>query len=114
MKSGREEQFARLWQILGPKGIELRVGFKFNSPHSKHEFDFAHLRSKVGIEIEGITRFGRKRSRHQMPTGYHNDCTKYNLAIEIGWVPLRYTQEHMDKDPDHVIQQITKVITCRL
>lgn len=55
----------------------------------KWAFDFAFPESKVAIEIEGGTRFGK--SRHSRGKGFEKDCEKYNTATSLGWKVYRYT-----------------------
>jgi len=52
------------------------------------QFDFAWIRERVAVEIEGITYFGLKQGyvgRHQSPEGFAKDCEKYNAALLLGW-----------------------------
>lgn len=49
---------------------------------------------RILIEFEGIgfTRSGdQKKTRHTSLMGYTNDCSKYNLATELGFKVFRYT-----------------------
>lgn len=56
-------------------------------------FDFAYPEKKLAIEIEGgVFTFGR----HNRPDGYKKDCEKYNSAIELGWLVLRYLPGKID------------------
>lgn len=64
--------------------------FKFCNGR-KWAFDFAFPESKVAIEIEGGTRFGK--SRHSRGQGFVNDCEKYNAATRLGWKVYRYSTE---------------------
>ncbi len=50
-------------------------------------FDFAHLKHKVAIEIEGGI---WTKGRHTRGKGYLKDCEKYNEAQILGWKVLRY------------------------
>ena len=43
---------------------------------------------KILIEYEGLM---SKKARHTTPTGYTNDCDKYNLATSLGYKVYRYT-----------------------
>lgn len=60
--------------------------------------DFAHLPSRVLVEIEGG---GWTRGRHHRPEGYADDCRKYNAAQRLGYDVYRLTTE-MASDPDEV------------
>ena len=57
----------------------------------KWAFDFAWPETKIAVEIEGGTAFGR--SRHSKGQGFVNDCQKYNAAARLGWKVFRFTTE---------------------
>ena len=82
-----ENQFLFLWKALN--GPELIREYQFN-PDRKWRFDFAHVKTKVAIEIEGGTWSG---GRHTRGSGYSKDCEKYNKASKLGWCVLRYTSD---------------------
>lgn len=76
----------------------------------KFRADYAFVDAKVLVEIEGgIFTNGR----HVRGMGYHKDCSKYNLAQELGYVVLRYTVKHIEDDPISMIKQIRKVVKAR-
>ena len=51
-------------------------------------FDFADVRRKIAVEIEGGIWV---RGKHVRGKGYENDCRKYNAAALQGWTVLRFT-----------------------
>lgn len=79
--------------------LSLKYGFSFErekvfSNDYKYRFDYAIPDLKIGIEIEGgIYVFGR----HNIPTGYTEDCIKYNIAQSEGWMVYRFTTEQIRK-----------------
>lgn len=100
-------------------------------PERRWRFDRAWPKQKVAVELEGA-RFGRpitchccgqtvKRKlqgsgkwitvreggRHNTGKGYENDMEKYNAAIELGWVVLRFPPEKVD------MRQIKRVLISR-
>lgn len=93
--SALEDQFLGLWQAKFPD-ITLEREFSdveewerdFQERHAKskrskrYRADFAHLESKVIIEIQGGTYM---RGRHVTGSGYERDARKYNLAMMSGW-----------------------------
>jgi len=88
-------------------------GYKFVREHRFHpvrrwRFDLAHVESKTAIEIEGGI---WTKGRHTRPKGYIKDMEKYNAAIELGWVILRYSTEQMKKTETY--EQIGRVIENR-
>lgn len=66
-------------------------------------FDFALPAYMVAVEIEGLTmreaklRDGTVRwvcmGGHATPTGFKDDCEKYNAAAQLGWFVLRFEQD---------------------
>jgi very-short-patch-repair endonuclease len=89
-----EARFADLWQSLD--GPALETEYRFDSVR-RWKFDFAHLGSRVAIEVEGGTRSNGRHSRHE---GYREDCIKYNAAVLAGWRVCRLTSDMIT--PDHV------------
>ncbi len=66
-------------------GFEREYRF---TPDRKWRFDFAHVPSKLGIEIDGGQYI---RGRHNRPEGFENDARKLNKANELGWHTFRFT-----------------------
>ena len=60
--------------------------YKFNSLR-KFKFDYANLRLKIAIEIEGGIYTG---TGHAKTGKYLKDMKKYNMASIKGWILLRY------------------------
>jgi very-short-patch-repair endonuclease len=88
-------------------GYQLTPEFRFSERRWK--FDFAHVGSKTAIEIEGGV---FSSGRHTRGVGYINDMEKYNKAVELGWVVLRYTPKQVEEILTH--EQIKNVIIMRL
>ena len=109
----RAADFELLWQRLGDRSIVFEREYVFH-PTRKWRIDIAHLPSKVGIEIEGVTYFGANVSRHQTAKGYIKDCEKYNAAIEAGFAILRYSQVDLVKRPVQVVEQVLAVVKQRM
>jgi len=59
-------------------------------PGRRFRFDFVLPQSCLIVECEGGTWAG---GRHTSGIGFRNDCVKYNLAVEHGYVVLRYTSD---------------------
>jgi very-short-patch-repair endonuclease len=91
-----EKKFTLLW-VHGIKGTtEVVVEHKFH-PVRHWRFDFAHVATKIAIEIEGgsglvKTKTGKRvLGHHVQKEGYQNDCEKYNEATRLGWKVFRLT-----------------------
>lgn len=78
------------------KGIEYETEYIFH-PVRKWRFDIAIPSHKIYLEYEGImtnqynSKVKSQKSGHLTPTGYTNNCRKYNQASILGWTQLRYT-----------------------
>jgi len=83
-------KFAQAWAAI--KGQQLTAEHKFHATR-KWRFDFAHLESKIAIELEGLTHKG---GRHQSVKGYTADVEKYNAAALLGWTVMRLTKSQID------------------
>lgn len=84
------ERFARRWQNAG--GPELTREHKFH-PTRDWRFDFAHLPSRIAIEIDGGVWI---KGRHQTPSGFIGDCHKFNNCASLGWRLFRLTTDMLD------------------
>lgn len=80
-----EKQFALYWRGLNGPPLAPEHGFH---PTRKWRFDFAHLPSRVAVEIEGGTWMSGGHSRGK---GYQEDCEKYNEAVRLNWRVFRLT-----------------------
>lgn len=71
----------------------------------KWRFDYAWLRQKVALEIEGGAGFGR----HTRRAGFIKDIEKYNAATLMGWKLLRCVPADVkDESVFELLKQILK------
>jgi hypothetical protein len=83
--------------------------------HRKFRFDYLIKFSSsnkikgLAIEYEGLSYRNANRSGHQSFTGYVANVTKYNLALSMGYLVLRYTCKQLE-DPDKVKNEILETI----
>ena len=94
-----EIKFMNLWELC--KGPTLEREFRFN-PQRKYRADFAHIPTKVLVEIEG---FG-----HQRNNRYSTDVDKYNSASQLGWTLYRLTSNLLTLDK---IEEIIEFIQTK-
>jgi len=82
-----EAKFALYWRGLG--GPALAPEFQFH-PERRWRADFAHIKSRTLIEIEGgLHIFGG--GRHNRAAGFVLDCEKYLHAWLASWSVVRLT-----------------------
>ena len=85
----RENQFLFIWNALNGPTLAREHRFAVNR---KWRFDFAHLETRVAIEVEGGT-WSKKKNRHTTGKGYADDREKYNSAQELGWKVFSLTSD---------------------
>lgn len=78
--------------------------YKFDSER-KFKFDYANLRLKIAIEMEGGIYTG---TGHAKTGRYLSDMEKYNKAAIKGWMVLRYAHGQEKKIAGDVIDAIEK------
>ncbi len=78
--------------------------YKFDSLR-KFRFDYANLRLKIAIEMEGGIYTG---TGHAKTGKYLKDMEKYNHAQIKGWIILRYAHGQEDKIVNDVKKAIEK------
>lgn len=114
--SDLEAMFSTLWRQLD--GPELVPWYMFHETR-KWEFDFAHPRTLVAVEIEGgvwgkVDKDGKRRpGRHLQPKGFIEDCHKYNAATADGWAVFRFTADMLRDDPIAHLTPVMDVIRYR-
>jgi very-short-patch-repair endonuclease len=91
-----ENKFRLLWKTIS--NIDLAEEHRFHDTR-KWRLDFAHIGSKVGIEIQGGIWNG---GRHGRGYGIAQDNEKSNEAIFCGWVIIKLagnqiTLENLEK-----------------
>lgn len=78
--------------------------YKFDSLRG-FKFDYANLRLKIAIEMEGGIYTG---TGHAKTGRYLSDMEKYNMASIKGWIVLRYGYGQEKKIADDVKRAIEK------
>jgi very-short-patch-repair endonuclease len=81
MTSELESTFAGLWVAYYPD-IDLHSEYRFASPR-RFRFDFAHLPSKIAIELQGG--IFSVNTRHINGAALLKEHEKLNLAASLGW-----------------------------
>lgn len=78
-----EDRFLKLWRLAG--GPELEREYRFD-PKRRWRADFAHLRTRCLIEVEGGIWVN---GRHTRAAGFNADLEKYLEAGLAGWRVFR-------------------------
>jgi len=106
MPSNLERSFAFALKAVG---IEMEQQYKFH-PTRRWRMDFAHVESKVCVEIDG----------GEFVNGAHNrgsqmarDYEKRNAAIELGWAIFQLTGAMVKNDPVGWAERVKAVIERR-
>lgn len=101
----REHQFDRLvgpcgfcmyGQVAGKRKALIKCkrcnGTGTREEGRKWAFDFAWVKEKVAVEIEGGVYV---KGRHTRGAAFEEDCVKYSTATCAGWTVLRVTPKHV-------------------
>lgn len=96
-----ENKFHFMWKALN--GPELKRQHKFHETR-KWTFDFAHVETRIAIEIEGGTWIN---GRHNRGQGYENDREKYNEANFEYWRVFCLTSKMITGD---VVRRLIDVV----
>jgi rRNA maturation protein Nop10 len=91
---------------------EMTPEFIFDERPTKRlwRVDFVIKDLRIAIELEGGVWTG---GRHTRGSGFIEDCDKYNELALQGWLLLRFTRDHIDKEAVKVIGKITRAIEVR-
>ena len=85
MKSKHEELLAQHLTLLG---LEFKREFRFH-PHRRWRLDFAIIKAKIGIEVQGA--MWNIQGRHQRPDYLSKEYEKNNTAAVLGWHIIKFT-----------------------
>ena len=95
MGSSKGEAYLEL--ELRSRDIGFRREVRFHQTR-RWRFDFVIIGTKLAIEVEGITSYGRNKNgsmklgRHQTAKGIEADLIKYQEAMKLGWTVYRCSQ----------------------
>lgn len=106
-ESSTEKQFLDKWQKMYPViSLEKEV---LLIPGRRFRFDFAHLPSKVAVEIQGGT-YSRSPKSHNTGLGLDRDYEKNNLAQYHGYIVFQLSCKMITDD---WLELIYESINCR-
>ena len=87
-------------------GPSLEREYRF-APGRRFPFDFAHLESKIAIELNGGVWVG---GRHVSGAGFERDCEKRCLAAAGGWRVFELTSTMLRTNPRGWCEMILRAI----
>jgi very-short-patch-repair endonuclease len=99
-RSAAERLMARL---LKSAGI---TGWKANYPVAGYEVDFAFMKSKVAVEVDGL-------AFHSDADDFQRDRIRQNAIALAGWQVLRFTWIDLTEYPERVITEIKRAVSAR-
>ncbi|MCC5952097.1 MAG: DUF559 domain-containing protein [Acidimicrobiia bacterium] len=99
-----EARFAELCRDAGLPSPDYQVTIEVAS--QRFRVDFAYLRYRVIIEIDGFAHHGGRAS-------FHADRRRDQLLAAHGWLVLRFTARDLDDGPDHVISVLAQTLASR-
>jgi hypothetical protein len=86
--SGNNSGLKPFQQLCQKAGLPIpEPEYRFH-PTRKYRFDWAFVKEKIALEIEGGIWTG---GRHTSGSGFSRDLTKYRFAVKGGWKLLRYS-----------------------
>ena len=85
MKQSKGEQLAE--EIIKDFKVKYEKEYRFHKERM-WRFDFAFVRKKIAVEIEGGVFMGKG---HTGGKHFESDCEKYNEAQRMGWKVYRFT-----------------------
>lgn len=103
-----EASFAWHWRLL--RGPELAQQTRC-VPNRQFRFDFAHLESKVAVELNGGT---MSRGRHVRGLAIEDEYEKHNAAQRAGWIVLTFGTKRMQRDMAGIVDEVRAAIEERL
>lgn len=115
-----EEEFLLAWKAYAPPylGEPTRQYRPFPHPAPKWVVDFAFVKQRLAVEIEGGLHKGQ-RGGHTSAKGYQNNLEKYNALTLAGWGILRYSEDWLHgnlttprpRTPELMINEIVTYLT---
>ena len=108
-----EDSFIEAWSKWG-QGKIPETQLKFH-PIRKFRLDFAWPLQQVAVECDGMGGYRGSIGAHRTIQGISNNHEKTNLAIEEGWVVLRFTTPMLSsqKKRKEACQQVLRVLHTR-
>jgi len=109
-KSNLEEKFLTLWRTVAKQPDPEREYQFAKEDGRRWRFDFAFVKERIGIEVEGGTWNG---GRHSTGAGQSKDAEKYNAATLKAWSVLRFTTDMLRREPVQCIEQVMDLLRMK-
>lgn len=95
-RSDKSAEFGRLWAVLFPLREQPVPQYKFALPERKWVADWAFVKSRVLVEIDGGQWVN---GGHNRGSGRIKDMERDNWCVLHGWRVLRYTPQQIKSGP---------------
>lgn len=106
MSKDKSFLFAHAWRILAPDLPALTPEYNFDKVLGrKHRFDFAHVSSRIGVEVDG-GQFAPGGGRHATDA----DREKLNIAASLRWLVFRFSPKQLETDPQSCVDMVRMAI----
>ena len=108
-KSHLETQFLLLYKSLYKNVPKPVREYRFDDTR-RFRFDFAWIKEKVAVEIQGGV-WGR--GGHSTGVGLNRDCDKSNLATANGWKVFKFTTNHLREKPKESLELVYNALELK-
>lgn len=110
-ESEYEDLFMQYWCLLkNPNYPDPVRQYRFD-PKRRWRLDFAWVKERVALEIDGGIWVGLG---HSTGAGSERDREKGNALALQGWSLLRYSTTTLERNPQRVIDEIQHLLNMRL
>jgi len=108
MSEDKKNIFLTYWNMLAPLDAPLPVEeHNFDAKIGrKHRFDFAWLKKKVAVEVNGNAWGVKGGGRH----GQDKDLEKMNLAVSMGWKVFQFSPKMIKDDPERWLEMVLRAL----
>lgn len=102
----KAELFGVAWRAVVdriPEDSGWRREYAFAAPERRWRFDWAHIPTRIAVEVDGGNRMARIVNGRAVAVGRHtqdDDYEKMNAATSRGWRVYRFSTAMLTRDPD--------------
>jgi very-short-patch-repair endonuclease len=91
-RSAKERLERMLWDRINEAGLPMpETQYHWARPERMFRSDFAYVEERILIEVQGGI-WAANPGRHNRGSGYQDDARRTNLAMQLGWRLLAFTE----------------------